>query len=82
MSLVGPRPIVDAEVAKYQDAYFLYEKVTPGLTGLWQVSGRNRTSYAERVAFDTHYVRNWSVWMDLYLLAKTVGVVLTGDGAY
>jgi len=82
MSLVGPRPIVDAEVAKYQEAYSLYSKATPGLTGLWQVSGRNRTTYEERVAYDTYYVRNWSVWMDLYLLAKTVGVVLTGDGAY
>jgi Undecaprenyl-phosphate galactose phosphotransferase WbaP len=82
MSLVGPRPIIDDEVSKYQESYFLYERVTPGLTGLWQVSGRNRTTYEERVAFDTYYVRNWSVWMDLYLLAKTVGVVLTGDGAY
>lgn len=82
MSLVGPRPIVDAEVAKYQAAYSIYVKTTPGLTGLWQVSGRNRTTYAERVAYDTYYVRNWSVWMDIYLLAKTVGAVLTGDGAY
>jgi Undecaprenyl-phosphate galactose phosphotransferase WbaP len=82
MSLVGPRPIVDAEVAKYQASYSVYVKTTPGLTGLWQVSGRNRTTYAERVAYDTYYVRNWSVWMDIYLLAKTVGAVLTGDGAY
>ena len=82
MSLVGPRPIVDAEVARYQAAYSVYVKTTPGLTGLWQVSGRNRTTYAERVAYDTYYVRNWSVWMDIYLLAKTVGAVLTGDGAY
>jgi lipopolysaccharide/colanic/teichoic acid biosynthesis glycosyltransferase len=82
MSLVGPRPIVDAEVTKYQAAYCEYVKTTPGITGLWQVSGRNRTTYAERVAYDTYYVRNWSVWMDIYLLAKTVGTVLTGDGAY
>jgi Undecaprenyl-phosphate galactose phosphotransferase WbaP len=82
MSLVGPRPIVDAEVAKYDEAYSLYTKTTPGITGLWQVSGRNRTTYAERIAFDTYYVRNWSVWMDIYLLAKTVGAVFTGDGAY
>jgi Undecaprenyl-phosphate galactose phosphotransferase WbaP len=82
MSLVGPRPIIDAEVAKYRESYALYLKTTPGLTGLWQVSGRNRTTYAERVAYDTYYVRNWSVWMDIYLLAKTVGAVLTGDGAY
>jgi lipopolysaccharide/colanic/teichoic acid biosynthesis glycosyltransferase len=82
MSLVGPRPIVVSEVSKYEEAYFLYERVTPGLTGLWQVSGRNRTTYEERVLFDTYYVRNWSVWMDFYLLAKTVGVVLSGDGAF
>ena len=82
MSLVGPRPIIDAEVVKYQEAYSQYTKATPGITGLWQVSGRNRTTYAERVAFDTYYVRNWSFWLDVYLFAKTVGVVLTGHGAY
>jgi len=82
MSLVGPRPIVDSEVVKYKAAYSLYKKMTPGVTGLWQVSGRNRTTYAERVAYDTYYVRNWSVWMDIYLFAKTIVVVLTGDGAY
>ena len=82
MSLVGPRPIVDSEVAKYKAAYSLYKKMTPGVTGLWQVSGRNRTTYAERIAYDTYYVRNWSVWMDIYLFAKTIVVVLTGDGAY
>jgi Undecaprenyl-phosphate galactose phosphotransferase WbaP len=82
MSMVGPRPIIDLEVAKYQAAYFVYVKTTPGLTGLWQVSGRNSTTYAERVAYDTYYARNWSVWMDIYLLAKTVSTVLRGDGAY
>jgi Undecaprenyl-phosphate galactose phosphotransferase WbaP len=82
MSLVGPRPIVQDEVPKYGEAYTLYAKTTPGLTGLWQVSGRNNTTYAERVAYDAHYVRHWSVWMDIYLLAKTVAVILTGDGAY
>jgi Undecaprenyl-phosphate galactose phosphotransferase WbaP len=82
MSLVGPRPIVRAEVAKYRETYALYSKTTPGLTGLWQVSGRNHTTYAERVAYDTFYVRNWSVWLDVYLLAQTARVVLTGDGAY
>jgi lipopolysaccharide/colanic/teichoic acid biosynthesis glycosyltransferase len=82
MSLVGPRPIVDAEVAKYHVAYSVYVKTIPGLTGLWQVSGRNRTTYAERIAYDTYYVRNWSVWMDIYLLTKTIGAVISGDGAY
>jgi Undecaprenyl-phosphate galactose phosphotransferase WbaP len=82
MSLVGPRPIVDAEIAKYKEAYPLYTKTVPGLTGLWQVSGRNHTTYAERITYDSYYVRNWSFWMDIYLLARTVTVVLTGDGAY
>jgi len=82
MSLVGPRPIVHDEIAKYKEAYQLYAKAIPGITGLWQVSGRNRTTYAERIAHDSYYVRNWSVWMDVYLLAKTVTVVLTGHGAY
>ena len=82
MTLVGPRPIVDAEVSKYQDVYSLYTKITPGLTGIWQVSGRNHTTYAERIAYDTYYVRNWSVWLDIYLLVKTASVVFTGYGAY
>jgi len=82
MSLVGPRPIVESEIAKYKDAYGVYIKTTPGVTGLWQVSGRNHTTYAERVAYDTFYVRNWSVWMDLYLLARTAKVIVTGAGAY
>jgi lipopolysaccharide/colanic/teichoic acid biosynthesis glycosyltransferase len=73
---------VDGEVAKYQAAYSIYAKTTPGITGLWQVSGRNHTTYAERIVYDSYYVRNWSVWMDIYLMAKTLGAVLTGDGAY
>lgn len=82
MSLVGPRPIIQDEVERYQEAYLVYKKTVPGLTGLWQVSGRNRTTYAERVAYDCYYIRNWSIWMDIYLLAKTVAAVFTGDGAY
>ncbi len=82
MSLVGPRPYLDAQLAKYRAAYSVYVKTTPGITGLWQVSGRNRTTLAERIAYDTYYIRNWSVWMDVYLLAKTIGAVFTGDGAY
>jgi Undecaprenyl-phosphate galactose phosphotransferase WbaP len=82
MSLVGPRPIVDAEVEKYRDAYELYRKVKPGITGLWQVSGRNNTTYDERVELDTYYVHNWSIWLDFYILACTVKVVLLGEGAY
>ena len=82
MSLVGPRPIVAAEIPKYGLGYDLYTRVRPGITGLWQVSGRNNTTYDERVAFDEYYVRNWSIWLDSYILARTAKVVLTADGAY
>lgn len=82
MSLVGPRPIVYEEIAKYGDGFPLYSQVLPGLTGLWQVSGRNNTTYDERVALDAYYVRNWSPWLDIYLLARTVTVVLRREGAY
>jgi Undecaprenyl-phosphate galactose phosphotransferase WbaP len=82
MSLVGPRPIIDEEVWRYGDKYDLYAKVLPGITGLWQVSGRNNVSYAERVNLDAYYVRNWSVWLDVYILLKTIWVVMIGDGAY
>lgn len=82
MSLVGPRPIIHEEIPKYKQVYTLYAKTTPGLTGLWQVSGRNQTTYTERVAHDAFYVRNWSVWLDIFVLAKTIVVVITGYGAY
>jgi Undecaprenyl-phosphate galactose phosphotransferase WbaP len=82
MSLVGPRPIVDAEVAKYGLYYGLYTMVKPGITGLWQVSGRNNTTYEERVQLDAYYVRNWSPWMDVFLLLKTIRIVLFAKGAY
>jgi Undecaprenyl-phosphate galactose phosphotransferase WbaP len=82
MSLVGPRPIVQAEVVKYGDHIALYHKVRPGLSGLWQVSGRNNTTYDERVRLDCYYVRNWSVWLDLVILSRTVRVVALGEGAY
>ena len=82
MSLVGPRPIVEAEIRKYGRGYNLYARVRPGITGLWQVSGRNNTSYEERVSYDEYYVRNWSIWLDTYILLRTIRVVLTADGAY
>lgn len=82
MSLVGPRPIVAEEVRRYGPVYEEYCLVKPGITGLWQISGRNNTSYEERVAFDHYYINNWSVWMDLWILGKTVPVVLSGYGAY
>lgn len=82
MSLVGPRPIVGGEVQKYAEFFDLYCRVTPGLTGLWQVSGRSNTDYARRVELDSFYVRNWSPWFDIYLLSRTFRVVLKGEGAY
>jgi Undecaprenyl-phosphate galactose phosphotransferase WbaP len=82
MSLVGPRPIVNAEIEKYGRGYDLYTRVRPGLTGLWQVSGRNKTTYEARVAFDEYYVRNWSIWLDAYILIRTVKVVVKAEGAY
>ncbi|MBV8465108.1 MAG: sugar transferase [Burkholderiales bacterium] len=82
MSLVGPRPIVEAELSRYGDHLHDYLSVRPGITGLWQVSGRNETSYAQRVALDAHYVRNWSLWLDGIILCRTVAVVLARRGAY
>jgi Undecaprenyl-phosphate galactose phosphotransferase WbaP len=82
MSLVGPRPIVDAEISKYGEVFQGYMRVLPGITGLWQVSGRNNTTYDERVSLDAYYVRNWSIWLDLHILFRTVRVVLLREGAY
>ena len=82
MSLVGPRPISEAEIVKYGVHFGLYSRVRPGLTGLWQVSGRSDCNYGERLKLDTYYVRNWSPWLDLYIAAKTVPVVLQRRGAY
>jgi Undecaprenyl-phosphate galactose phosphotransferase WbaP len=81
MSLVGPRPIVDNEIAKYGSLFELRSRVLPGITGLWQVSGRSSTTYAERIALDTYYVQNWSPWLDLYILISTIRVVLFQEGA-
>ena len=82
MSLVGPRPIVDSEIERYGPGYALYQRVLPGLTGLWQVSGRNRLPYEERVKLDLYYVTNWSLWLDLYVLARTLRAVARGEGAW
>lgn len=82
MSLVGPRPIIDKEVPKYGGYINDYRLVNPGITGYWQVSGRNDVDYDTRVQMDSWYVRNWSLWLDVVLLIKTVKVVLIGKGAY
>jgi Undecaprenyl-phosphate galactose phosphotransferase WbaP len=82
MSLVGPRPIIDDEVKRYGEAYERIFSVKPGLTGLWQVSGRSDTDYNERISYDTYYIQSWSLWLDLWILYKTFGVVFKGKGAY
>jgi len=80
MSLVGPRPIVDNEIERYGDHIAYYYATRPGLTGLWQVSGRSSTTYRQRVQLDTHYVENWTLWLDAMILAKTVPAVLKRTG--
>lgn len=82
MSLVGPRPIQPAEIAKYGETYTHYLRVRPGITGMWQISGRNNTTYDERLRHDRFYVRNWSLWLDLYILGRTLKTVLRCEGAY
>jgi len=82
MSLVGPRPVVREELPRYGKDVGLYLGAKPGITGLWQVTGRNDTDYRRRVVLDTYYVRNQNLLLDLYILAKTTGVVLAGNGAY
>ena len=82
MSLVGPRPVTQAEL----DAYYgsqaeLYKSVRPGITGLWQVSGRNDVDYASRVALDARYVRNWNIIFDILILCQTPHTVLSRRGA-
>ena len=82
MSLVGPRPVVNAELGRYGDALRYYLGSRPGITGLWQISGRNDLDYPERVALDAWYIKNWSLWYDVVILVKTIGVVLEREGAY
>jgi Undecaprenyl-phosphate galactose phosphotransferase WbaP len=82
MSLVGPRPIIAEELERYGDQVDYYLEAPPGMTGLWQISGRNDTGYEDRVALDCWYVRNWSLWYDLVIMIKTVRVVLGRNGAY
>ena len=81
MSLVGPRPVTEGELKHYGAAASAYLAVRPGLTGPWQVSGRNDVSYATRVAMDEAYVRNFSLWNDIVILLRTPGVVLSKKGA-
>ena len=80
MALVGPRPIVTAEIPYYGEAFEIFSSVKPGITGLWQCSGRSDADYARRVALDVHYVLNWSPWMDLWIVVRTAIAVLTMKG--
>ncbi|WP_338556291.1 undecaprenyl-phosphate galactose phosphotransferase WbaP [Erwinia sp. E_sp_B04_7] len=82
MSLVGPRPVIEAELERYAGDVDYYLMAKPGMTGLWQVSGRNDIDYDTRVYFDSWYVKNWALWTDIAILFKTAGVVFRRDGAY
>jgi undecaprenyl-phosphate galactose phosphotransferase len=83
MSLVGPRPVTAKELQKYYgDVGALYKLVHPGISGLWQVSGRSNTTYTERVYLDAWYIKNWTLWYDIVILLRTVKVVLRREGAY
>ncbi len=82
MSLVGPRIIAPDEITKYGQWGDTLMTVIPGLTGLWQVSGRSDTSYDERVNLDMEYIHNWSIWLDIKIIFRTIPAVLRGDGAY
>jgi undecaprenyl-phosphate galactose phosphotransferase len=82
MSLVGPRPVVKAELERYGNQVHYYLEAKPGITGLWQISGRNDVTYEERVYLDAWYVKNWSLFNDIVILLRTIGVILRKDGAY
>ncbi len=82
MSLVGPRPIVEREIEKYGKYGETLLKVKPGITGFWQISGRNDVDYEERIALDMYYIQNWSLWLDIKIILRTVPAVLAKKGAY
>jgi undecaprenyl-phosphate galactose phosphotransferase len=83
MSLVGPRPVTEDELEKYYKEFSnLYLQVKPGITGYWQVSGRSKVDYETRVAMDVFYILNWSLWLDFFIIIKTVWAVIRGEGAY
>ena len=82
MSFVGPRPVTEPELDRYGEYKDFVLSVTPGLSGMWQTSGRSDTEYEERIALDLYYIQNWSIWLDIWILIKTVYVVIKGRGAY
>ena len=80
--MVGPRPIVESEMVRYRQYIADYVRVKPGITGLWQISGRNNTTYRRRVALDTAYARGRSIALDVAIMVRTVPAVLSGSGCY
>jgi undecaprenyl-phosphate galactose phosphotransferase len=82
MSVIGPRPVTSGEIHRYGPNYPYYTAVRPGVLGLWQVKGRNKLTYPERIAYDVQYVKTWSIWQDIKILFMAVPVVLLGLGAY
>jgi lipopolysaccharide/colanic/teichoic acid biosynthesis glycosyltransferase len=80
MSLVGPRPSIRSEVAQYKTAHLRRLDVIPGMTGLWQVEARQDPSFESYVKLDSRYVKDWSIWLDFKILARTFGAVLRGTG--
>ena len=82
MSIIGPRPVTEEELIKYGDLKDYVLSVSPGLSGMWQVSGRSDTGYEERITLDSFYIQNWSIWLDIWILIKTIWVVLKRKGAY
>jgi len=82
MSLVGPRPMMIDQEKIYGEEYRDYIRVTPGMTGLWQISGRNQTTFTRRAMLDCEYIQKWSIWLDIYILMMTIKVVLFPQGAY
>jgi exopolysaccharide production protein ExoY len=82
MSIVGPRPVTEEELIRYSSAVNAYLACRPGITGLWQVSGRSTTTYNKRIACDTFYARNWSMTLDAKILIVTIPALLVSDNAY
>ena len=82
MNLVGPRPYLPREIKKIGDSYQIISRVKPGITGMWQVRGRNLLSFEERILLDEYYIRNWSLWLDIVILFKTIKVLITREGAF
>lgn len=82
MSLVGPRPLIVSQRESYGEAFKEYVQVSPGMSGLWQVSGRNGTTFARRAELDREYIQRWSAWLDVFILVKTVKIVFWHEGAY